>query len=115
AKEYVRPNLELRQGLALSSEHPLAERILAWRSEELTLYPFQEAGVAFLATARQAYLGDEMGAGKTVQVARTLRLLEEMDERPWPAIIIAPAAMLRTWEKELKVWTRSDLRVVVVR
>ena len=50
------------------------------------LYPFQRAGVQFCGLAEGAILGDEMGAGKTVQLINTLMTLED----PFPTLIVAP-------------------------
>ena len=111
AAEQVNPALALREATELTPDSPYAEEIAAWRGEELELYPFQEAGVSFLATARKAYLADEMGSGKTIQVARALRLL---GEKALPAIIIAPAQTLLNWQEELQKWA-PELRVALLR
>ena len=68
------------------------------------LYPFQRAGVQFLAYARRALLCDEMGTGKTVQTIRTLVELHRRGEEVFPAIVVAPNNMVRTWEAEVNKW-----------
>src|SRR5947209_3703378 len=68
------------------------------------LYPFQRAGVQFLATATRALLCDEMGTGKTVQAIRTLAELVRRGENPFPALVICPNTLKRTWEAEFKKW-----------
>lgn len=66
---------------------------------------FQRAGVAFLATAEQALLCDEMGCGKTGQIIRTLQVLNIMGKNPFPAIIISPNSLKQTvWARELAIW-----------
>lgn len=77
----------------------------AWNAEGAPeLFPFQRAGVQFLAYAGRALLCDEMGTGKTVQTIRTLAELVERGENPFPCIIIAPNNMLITWRKEFERW-----------
>lgn len=68
------------------------------------LYPFQRAGVQFLAYARKALLCDEMGTGKTVQTIRTLAELQKRGENPFPAVVVAPNNMVITWRKEFERW-----------
>ena len=77
------------------------------------LYPFQRPGVQFLVTARQALLADEMGTGKTVQVAVALRTLVEMGEDPFPCLVIAPNAVKTHWKRELEKWF-PDIDVQVI-
>lgn len=79
-----------------------AHDVPTWLEEgrETDLYPFQRAGVAFLAAAQQALLADPMGLGKTVQLIRTLRYLKE----PLPVLIVAPNTVKRVWLEELRKW-----------
>ena len=63
------------------------------------LYPYQEAGVSFLQRAGSAILADEMGTGKTVQ---TMTAIEEMDA--YPALIVCPNGVKRTWAEEYAKW-----------
>lgn len=73
------------------------------------LYPYQRAGVAFLARARQALCADEMGLGKTVSAIATLEVLPDA----YPALIVAPNSMKATWAEEFARWV-PERRVVVV-
>jgi SNF2 family DNA or RNA helicase len=68
------------------------------------LYPFQRAGVQFLATATRALLCDEMGTGKTAQAIRTLAELVRRGENPFPALVICPNTLKRTWAAEFEKW-----------
>lgn len=86
----IKPAIELRQ---------------AWDADgDEKLYPFQRAGVQFLAYARRALLCDEMGTGKTIQAIRTLAELTSRGENVFPAIVVAPNNMVLTWKKEIETW-----------
>ena len=61
-----------------------------------TLTAFQEEGLAFLLRTDRCLLADEMGLGKTVQA---LAMLAETGA--YPAMIIAPAHLMRNWENEI--------------
>ena len=84
---------------------PALELRAAWDAEgDADLYPFQRAGVRFLAYAGRALLCDEMGTGKTVQTIRTLADIVRKGENPFPAIVVAPNNMTLTWKKEFEKW-----------
>jgi SNF2 family DNA or RNA helicase len=68
------------------------------------LYPFQRAGVKYLALTRRTLLQDEMGTGKTVQAIRALAEASQNGENPFPALIACPNNMKRGWEKEFATW-----------
>lgn len=69
------------------------------------LYGFQRAGVAFLAHMRRALCTDEMGTGKTVQSIHTMRTVQEVSkEDVFPALIVCPNSMKKTWQKEFGMW-----------
>ena len=63
------------------------------------LAPFQWAGVRYVLEARRTFLADEQGLGKTVQ---SLAALEA--DGAFPAIVICPASMKLTWERETAKW-----------
>ena len=65
----------------------------------LQYYGFQVAGVEFLASRMAALLADEMGTGKTIQVAGLLNLTA-----PRKVLIVAPASMKIIWALELRKW-----------
>lgn len=72
------------------------------------LYPYQRTGVAFLAVAGSAILADEMGTGKTAQTIATLERLGA-----YPALIVAPNSVKRSWLREFDKWApHRDVRVV---
>lgn len=73
----------------------------------LSLFPFQRAGVNFLRLAGSALMADDMGLGKTAQTIAVL----EMD-RLYPALIIAPNGVKYGWEREFGKWA-PNRRVAV--
>ena len=55
-----------------------------------------------------------MGTGKTAQMIRTLQVLAEMGENPFPALVVCPNSLkLSTWSSELTAWA-PELTVQVV-
>lgn len=80
----------------------------------MKLLDFQRPGVAFLATSRRAILADPMGTGKTAQLIRTLQVLAEMGENPFPALVVCPNSLkASTWSFEIAKWA-PELRVQVI-
>ena len=71
----------------------IAERL----GGELT--PFQWAGVRYALRTRGTFLADEQGLGKTVEALACL----EADDA-FPAIVICPASMKLTWQREAERW-----------
>jgi SWI/SNF-related matrix-associated actin-dependent regulator 1 of chromatin subfamily A len=63
------------------------------------LAPFQWAGVRYVLDARQAFLADEQGLGKTVEALAALEAAEA-----FPAIVVCPASMKLGWEREAGRW-----------
>ena len=80
----------------------------------MKLFDFQRAGVAFLVKSRRALLADPPGTGKTAQLIRTLQVLEEMGERPFPALVVCPNSLkASTWSAEASTWA-PEVSVQVV-
>jgi SNF2 family DNA or RNA helicase len=61
-----------------------------------TLYPYQEKGRDYLRANKCALLADDMGVGKTVQVAAALT--------GEPALIICPPTAVGVWLREIRTW-----------
>lgn len=73
-----------------------------------TLRPFQVAGVRYLLEHRRAFLADEQGLGKTVQALAAL----EADDA-FPAVVVCPASLKLTWEREAGIWLpHRDVQVL---
>jgi SWI/SNF-related matrix-associated actin-dependent regulator of chromatin subfamily A-like protein 1 len=63
------------------------------------LHPFQRAGVRYALEQRRTFIADEQGLGKTVQALATLEAAEA-----FPAVVVCPASMKLTWERESTHW-----------
>lgn len=80
----------------------------------MKLLGFQRAGVAFLVKSRRAILADPPGTGKTGQLIRTLQVLQEMGENPFPALVVCPNSLkTSTWDRELTKWAPEITTQVV--
>lgn len=99
-EERIVPSYELRQALEADGLD--------------SLYPYQRAGVKFLATARRALLADEMGTGKTRQsIAALMRIYAESGYNPFPALVVCPNSTKISWRREAEViWPGVKATVV---
>jgi hypothetical protein len=80
--------------------------------EGLAYYPFQRAGVEFLDCQSVALLADEMGIGKTIQVAGLLNLRGSEYLR---VLLVTPASMKIIWARELAKWlVRKETPIMVI-
>lgn len=66
------------------------------------LTAFQQEGLAFLLRTDRCLLADEMGLGKTVQA---LAMLAQTGA--YPAMVVAPAHLMRNWENEIARFSRK--------
>lgn len=94
-KGRIGPAYDLRNG---KYDPELIEQIRQMTPGKLVPKDHQVAGALYLATARNAFLFDEMGNGKTLTVGMTLRLYPQT----LPALIICPKSLLYTWEAGLE-------------
>jgi SWI/SNF-related matrix-associated actin-dependent regulator of chromatin subfamily A-like protein 1 len=72
------------------------------------LHPFQRAGVRYALARRRTFIADEQGLGKTVQALAALEA-----DGAFPAVVVCPASMKLTWERESRRWL-PDRRVAVL-
>jgi SWI/SNF-related matrix-associated actin-dependent regulator of chromatin subfamily A-like protein 1 len=71
-------------------------------------YPYQKVGVEFFANNDgKAILADEPGTGKTLQ---SLAYIAYSNQEK--SIIVCPALVKYSWEKEIKKWTKKKVFVV---
>ena len=66
-------------------------------------YPFQVEGVRWLLDHPEGLLADEMGLGKTMQALLAMRVLFNQGELN-RVLVVAPASVGATWERELSLW-----------
>jgi SWI/SNF-related matrix-associated actin-dependent regulator 1 of chromatin subfamily A len=74
-------------------------------------YEHQLKGIEYLLMNKDAALLDEMGCGKSFQIASTLGILfrnKDLDK----ALIIAPMSLIRTWQDELRMATDEPFVVI---
>lgn len=88
------------------------KELVAPRSLQATLRPYQERGLNWLVTMGSLGLGaclaDDMGLGKTMQLlAFLLRRKEETRRDARPALIIAPTSVVGNWEREVERFAPS--------
>lgn len=75
---------------------------------KIVLKPQQEQGIKFLTTRKKAILAHQMGGGKTI--TSIAAALEDNYEK---ILIISPASVKSTWEKELKRFVNDEEMVIV--
>lgn len=66
------------------------------------LFPYQKVPASYYTYRNSFLLGDDMGLGKTVQI---ISVMTKYDL--FPSIVICPAVLRETWEKEIKKWTTN--------
>lgn len=80
----------------------------------MKLLDFQRPGVAFLVRNKRAILADPPGLGKTAQLIRTLQVLAEMGQNPYPALVVCPNSLKSsTWSFELTKWA-PEIHVEII-
>jgi len=93
--EHAEAAAAVRRSRATAAD-PLAQTAAVLGGE---LAPYQWAGVRYALEARRAFLADEQGLGKTVEALATLET-----DRAFPAIVVCPASLKLTWEREARRW-----------
>lgn len=90
----------------------LEEKIPLSHSKGFYLRPYQEHGVAAGLQMKKYINGDEQGLGKTLQTISTLYAAHLRGEDVFPALIICPASMKHTWQREWHEWT--DVKAMIL-
>jgi len=70
------------------------------------LLPFQIAGVRYILETQRTLLADETGLGKTVQALAALETANA-----YPALIVCPPDLIRTWQQEAEHWLPAARKV----
>lgn len=80
------------------------------RPNGLNYFPYQKAGIAFMAKLREGVegilLGDEMGLGKTPQFLGLVNLDKSIEN----VLVVCPAAVRINWLREARRWLVKDHR-----
>lgn len=75
----------------------------------MQLFPYQEAGAAFLAKRNVALLADDMGLGKSAQaIIACARSIPASVAKPM-IVVICPASVRGVWAREFGRWWPSDV------
>ncbi len=110
----VRPEVEEKVKQAWDEE--MLE--LARREEQLdfsmlktTLFPYQQAGVAFAVFKSGAIIADEMGLGKTIQAIATAVMKKKLFNFR-RTLIVCPASLKEQWKQEIEKFSDEDAVIV---
>jgi SNF2 family DNA or RNA helicase len=104
------PNLAAygaEQALAEQELHRLSKTMVYDGDTEYDprMFKYQKAGAEFLRTGAHVILGDDPGLGKTLQAISALQ--------EFPALVICPNSVKRTWANEFAKW-KPDVKVQVI-
>lgn len=69
----------------------------AYLPDGLSLYDFQQVGVAYALVTGRCIIGDEMGLGKTLQALTVLAV-----KKAFPAVVVCPASLKGNWKREIE-------------
>lgn len=103
----VEPANHLREVVELSDDNNVANSYVTQAvalQDEIGLYPHQAAGGAYMATAGSSLIGDETGTGKTAQQITALRILYREGHDVFPALVVTPNSVKRSWVREFEQW-----------
>ena len=100
-----RPDPDVFDRLRLILQPPILERLNVPEifPDGKRPYPFQIEGIRWLLDHPEGLLADEMGLGKTMQAILAMRVLFNRGELN-RVLVVAPASVGATWERELTVW-----------
>lgn len=109
--------MELRDALAIDPDDSIRGIINNIEADngpyDRTAFDYQAADVAYLEAVRRGILANPPGLGKTGAILRTLQVLLRRDEMPFPALVVCPNTVKRTWEDEARRWA-PEFRVSVI-
>ncbi|AKJ72602.1 putative DNA helicase [Gordonia phage GMA2] len=111
-KTVVEPSGILRELINLSPEDGPDHTKLndstsetAGLEKELSLFPHQAVGAAFMSTHRGCGIFDETGTGKSAQTITALRAAHRAGNQDiFPALVVVPNSIKVTWQREFARW-----------
>lgn len=78
---------------------------------KVKLYPYQQAGAFFAASAGRCLLADDMGLGKTVQAIAAVEILART-MGVQRVLVVTPTALKHQWKQEIERFTDRSVSVV---
>lgn len=103
-------------GLRMTAVPAPAEAPIRFKGFLDGLFPYQRAGVEWLAAQDYAVLSDEMGLGKTVQTLKAaelrLSLVRGVSGDNPHVLVLCPALAKRHWAREIKRWTGWEAAIL---
>jgi SWI/SNF-related matrix-associated actin-dependent regulator 1 of chromatin subfamily A len=75
-----------------------------------TYFPFQRAGIGYMLGRPATLLGDEMGTGKTIQIAGVINASPEVER----ILIVCPASIKINWAREFSRWLVTTRPIYIV-
>jgi superfamily II DNA or RNA helicase len=78
---------------------------------KVKLYPYQQEGALFAATAGRCLIADDMGLGKTVQAIAAVEILART-MGVQRVLVVAPTALKHQWKQEVERFSNRDATVV---
>ncbi len=76
-----------------------------------SLFPYQQEGILFTATAGRAILADDMGLGKTLQAIGWAMLMQKYFNTQ-KVLVICPTSLKYQWKTEIEKFTQSTVTVI---
>jgi SNF2 family DNA or RNA helicase len=78
---------------------------------KVTLFPYQEEGVAFAVFKSGAIIADEMGLGKTIQAIATAVMKKKLFNFK-RTLIVCPASLKEQWKQEIEKFSHESAVIV---
>jgi SNF2 family DNA or RNA helicase len=110
----VRPEVEEKVKEAWDMEMlelARGEEQLDFSLMKTTLFPYQQAGVAFAVFKSGAIIADEMGLGKTIQAIATAVMKKKLFNFR-RTLIVCPASLKEQWKQEIEKFSNETAVIV---